>query len=117
LGELNLKHAKIASFGSTCRVGSEASEDPNIRALLEANTPVCTVVGKTWALHVKDVLKTTLGENLRIIEQSLSYLQAEGREVIYDAEHFFDGYKDNADYALSTLEAAVRGRGKHGRPL
>jgi 2-isopropylmalate synthase len=109
LGELNLKHAKIASFGSTCRVGSEASEDPNIRALLEANTPVCTVVGKTWALHVKDVLKTTLEENLRIIEQSLNYLQAQGREVIYDAEHFFDGYKDNADYALSTLEAAVRG--------
>ena len=103
------KTALIAAFGSTCRVNGGPEDDANIRALLEAKTPVCTVVGKTWSLHVTDVLRTTLDENLRIIEQSLAYLRAQGRRVIYDAEHFFDGYRADPAYALETLRAAVRG--------
>ncbi len=107
--ELNLEHARIAAFGSTCRVGSKPQDDANIQALLRAETPVVTVVGKSSVLHVKDVLRTTLHENLRIIQESLAYLKAHGREVIYDAEHFFDGYKENRDYALATLQAAAEG--------
>lgn len=107
--ELTLKHAKIAAFGSTCKAGSLPEEDNNILALLNANTSVCTVVGKTWELHVTDVLQTTLDENLRMIEESIKYLINQGREVIYDAEHFFDGYKDSSDYALKTLGAAIKG--------
>lgn len=108
-GELDLEHAKIAAFGSTCRVGSDPAEDANIQALLEAETPVCTVVGKTWTLHVTDVLRTTLDENLRLIDESLAYLKSQGKEVIYDAEHFFDGYKANPEYAVKTLQAAANG--------
>lgn len=108
-GELNLKHAKISAFGSTCRVGSAPEDDSNIEALLDANTPVCTVVGKTWTLHVTDVLQTTLEENLRIIRESVKYLKTHNREVIYDAEHFFDGYKADQEYAIKTLQAAVEG--------
>ena len=109
MDELDLKHAKIASFGSTCRAGSDPKDDPNIKALLDSNTPVCTVVGKTWTLHVTDVLQTTLEENLRIIQESVRYLVDQGREVIYDAEHFFDGYKADQLYSLKTLKAAVDG--------
>lgn len=101
--------ARIAAFGSTCRAKGGPEDDANIRALLDAQTPVCTVVGKTWTLHVTDVLRTTLDDNLRIIEQSLAYLRAQGRRVIYDAEHFFDGYKADQAYALETLKAAARG--------
>lgn len=101
--------ARIAAFGSTCRVGGQPDDDANIRALLSAETPVCTVVGKTWQLHVADVLRTTPAENLRLIEVSLAHLRQHGRRVIYDAEHFFDGYKDDPAYALETLRAAVRG--------
>ena len=108
-GELNLAHAKIAAFGSTCRVGTDPAEDDNIQAMLDSGAPVCTVVGKSWGLHVKDVLKTTPEENLRIIKESVSYLISQGREVVYDAEHFFDGYKSNPDYAMQTLGAAVEG--------
>jgi 2-isopropylmalate synthase len=106
---LTWQHALIAAFGSTCRVGGGPEDDANIKALLDAETPVCTVVGKTWTLHVTEVLRTTYEENLRIIEQSLAYLRAQGRRVIYDAEHFFDGYKADPAYALETLKAAVRG--------
>ncbi len=101
--------ARIAAFGSTCRVQGGPDDDANIQALLSAQTPVCTVVGKSWTLHVADVLRTTLDENLRLIEVSLAYLKAQGRRVIYDAEHFFDGYKADPGYALATLCAAVRG--------
>ncbi len=102
-------HALIAAFGSTCRAQGYPDEDANIIAMLEAGTPVCTVVGKSWTLHVTDVLRTTLDDNLRIIEQSLTHLLHQGRRVIYDAEHFFDGYKADPVYAVETLKAAVRG--------
>lgn len=101
--------ALIAAFGSTCRVKGGPEDDANIQALLDARTPVCTIFGKTWTLHVTDVLQTTLDDNLRIIEQSVAYLRAAGRRVIYDAEHFFDGYKADSLYALETLKAAIRG--------
>ena len=107
--DMPLKHAKIAAFGMTCRVGSDPEDDDNIRALLDAETPVVTVVGKTSMLHVRDVIRATPEENLRIIRESLAYLKAHGREVIYDAEHFFDGYKLDADFSLQTLKAALDG--------
>jgi 2-isopropylmalate synthase len=103
------KTARIAAFGSTCRAGSRPAEDANIIALLDAQTPVCTVVGKSWTLHVAEVLRTTPENNLRIIEESLAYLKSQGRQVVYDAEHFFDGFKADPAYALETLRAAVRG--------
>jgi len=106
---LNLKHAKLAAFGSTRRASLGASEDPQLRTLLDADTPVVTIFGKTWRLHVTDVLRTSLEENLLMIEDSVRFLKQNGREVIYDAEHFFDGYADDAQYALATLGAAVRG--------
>ncbi|HVO70518.1 MAG TPA: citramalate synthase [Aggregatilineaceae bacterium] len=107
--DLELQHARVAAFGMTCRVGSAPADDPNIVALLEAETPVVTVVGKTSMLHVREVLRTTAEENLRLIRESLAFLKAQGREVIYDAEHFFDGYKLDAAYALETLQAALDG--------
>ena len=107
--EMTWKNALIAAFGSTCRAKGSPEDDANIQALLDANTPVCTVFGKTWTLHVTEVLRTTLPDNLRIIEQSVAYLRSKGRRVIYDAEHFFDGYKDDPKYALETLQAAIRG--------
>jgi 2-isopropylmalate synthase len=107
--EIPWRHALIAAFGATCRVNGVPEDDSNIQALLDAHTPVCTVVGKSWTLHVTEVLRTTYAENLRIIEASLVYLKAQGRRVIYDAEHFFDGYKADAGYAMETLRAAVRG--------
>ena len=107
--EIPFRHAKLAAFGMTCRVGSQPEGDPNIKALLDSETPVVTVVGKTSMLHVEEVLRTTPEENLRIIRESLRYLKEQGKEVIYDAEHFFDGYKLNADYSLATLQAAVDG--------
>jgi 2-isopropylmalate synthase len=107
--DLEWHTALIAAFGATCRVQAGPEDDANIQALLSAGTPVCTVVGKTWTLHVTDVLRTTLDDNLRIIEASLAYLRGQGRRVIYDAEHFFDGYRADPAYALETLRAAVRG--------
>ena len=103
------KNARIAAFGSTCRVKGGPEDDANIRALIDAETPVCTIFGKTWTLHVFEVLQTTLEDNLRIIEQSVAYLKSRGKEVIYDAEHFFDGYKADREYAIMTLQAAIRG--------
>jgi len=103
------KNALIAAFGSTCRVKGGPEDDANIKALLDSHTPVCTIFGKTWTLHVKEVLLTTNEDNLRIIEQSVAYLKANGKRVIYDAEHFFDGYKADSSYTLETLKAAIRG--------
>jgi len=106
---LDLKQTRIAAFGSTCRVGSRPQDDQNIQAMLEAETETVTMVGKSWNLHVYDVLRTTLEENLRIIRESTGYIKSHSREVIYDAEHFFDGFKADASYALQTLQAAVEG--------
>ncbi len=106
---LDLKHAKITAFGSTCRKDTDPAEDANIQALVDAGTPVVTVVGKTSMLHVTDVLRTTPEENLRIIAESVAYLKSLGKEVIYDAEHFFDGTKLDLEYAFDTLKAAADG--------
>ncbi len=107
--DLPWKRSAIAAFGSVCRAGESPEDDANIRALLDAATPVCTVFGKSWTLHVTDVLRTTLDENLRIIEESIRFLASSGRRVVYDAEHFFDGCRADASYALETLRAAARG--------
>src|SRR3954470_8013216 len=107
--KLKLKHARLAAFGSTRRAGAKADEDAQLRTLIDSDMPVLTIVGKTWTLHVTEILRTTLEENLAMIEDSTRYLVAQGREVIYDAEHFFDGYKADSDYALKTLAAALRG--------
>ena len=107
--DIQWKNALIAAFGSTCRVKGGPEDDANIKALLDSQTPVCTIFGKTWTLHVREVLLTTLEDNLRIIEQSVAYLKANGKRVIYDAEHFFDGYKSDSSYALETLRAAISG--------
>lgn len=107
--KLKFTHAKLAAFGSTRRAGIKAEDDPQLKTLLEAETPVLTLVGKTWTLHVTEIIRTTLEENLAMIEDSIRYVTAQGREVIYDAEHFFDGYKADPEYALKTLRAAIKG--------
>lgn len=107
--EVEFSHAKLAAFGSTCRAGVAAEEDSQLQTLLDAQTPVITIFGKTWLLHVTEVLRTTPEENLRMIRDSVRHLKAKGREVIYDAEHFFDGYADDPNYALATLRAAQEG--------
>jgi len=108
LSALSLKHAKIAAFGSTHRIGVPVSEDIGIRALLDAKTPVITIFGKAWDMQVKEVLHATPDENLAIIKETISYLKSFGKEVFFDAEHFFDGYKNNRDYALLVLDTAKR---------
>lgn len=107
---ISWRNAKITAFGATCGARNTPETDPNIQALIESNAPYCTVFGKSSVLHVTDVLRTTPENNLRMIEASLTYLRSQGRGVIYDAEHFFDGYKLDQEYALSTLRAAVAGR-------
>ena len=107
--ELSLKHARIAAFGSTCKAGVEPGDDPQVQLLIQANTPVVTIFGKTWELHVTEVLRTSMEENLRMIRATVQYLKQHGKEVIYDAEHFFDGFKANPEYALATLQAAIMG--------
>ncbi|MDR7419899.1 MAG: citramalate synthase [Armatimonadota bacterium] len=102
-------HARVAAFGSTRRAGGRAEDDANLRLLLDAGTPVVTIFGKSWDLHVRAGLRTTLEENLAMIRDSVAYLRAGGREVIYDAEHFFDGLRTNPEYALATLRAAREG--------
>lgn len=104
--ELKLKHARLAAFGSTCHPRHSVDHDRNLQALVEAGTPVVTIFGKSWDLHVKVALGVSLKENLELIRNSVAFLKSHGREVIYDAEHFFDGYKADAAYALATLEAA-----------
>jgi 2-isopropylmalate synthase len=106
---LNLKTAKLAAFGSTRRASNPPQDDKTLNDLLATGTPTVTIFGKSWDLHVIDVLKVSLAENLELIEDSVAYLKQNGREVIYDAEHFFDGYLANPQYALETIKAAVRG--------
>jgi 2-isopropylmalate synthase len=106
---LGLKHAKLAAFGSTRRANTPVAEDAQVRLLLEAETPVVTIFGKSWELQVTEVLRTTVEENRAMIRDTVAYLASHGREVVYDAEHFFDGYKDSPEHALATLEAAAEG--------
>lgn len=101
------KNAKICSFGSTRKPGTKAKEDSNTLALLNAKSPAVVLVGKAWDKHVTDVIKTTLDENLSMIEDSIKLFVEEGREVIFDLEHFFDGYKDNPEYSLKILQLAT----------
>lgn len=103
---LSLSHAKLCAFGATCRVGLKPEEDANIQSLLSAETPAVCVFGKAWDLHVHDILKTTPKNNLKIITDTIMYLKANGKEVIFDAEHFFDGYSSNSEYALACAKAA-----------
>ena len=107
--DLTWKTALVTSFGSTCRVGGRPADDPNLAALLDASTSICTLVGKTSLFHVREVLRTAPEENLRIIRESTAYLAGQGRRVFYDAEHFFDGFKLDSAYALETLRAAAGG--------
>ncbi|MCK4437215.1 citramalate synthase [bacterium] len=104
--KIRLKQAKMCAFGATRRADKTAGRDVNLKAMLKAETPTATIFGKGWTLHVEKVLKTNLKRNLEMIEDSISYVKSKGREVIYDAEHFFDGYRDNAQYALETLKVA-----------
>ncbi len=105
--DVDLAHARLAAFGSTRRKGVAVEDDLNLAALLAARTPVVTVFGKSWTLHVREALGASLDENLAMIGSSVNYLLARGRDVVYDAEHYFDGYADDPAYALATLEAAV----------
>src|SRR4030095_8482125 len=105
---LELTHAHLAAFGSTRHPRSRAEDDANLKALLEAETPVVTIFGKTWDLHVTKALGTTLENNLDLIGSSVAHLKSKGREVIYDAEHFLDGFTANPNYAIDTLLAARR---------
>jgi 2-isopropylmalate synthase len=107
--EMSLRHARLAAFGSTCHPETRPEEDANCRALVEAETPAVTVVGKASTLHVDEVLCTTREENLRMVRETLAYCKARGREVIFDAEHFYDGYRLDSAYALQVLRAACQG--------
>jgi 2-isopropylmalate synthase len=108
-GQTAFENARIAAFGSTRRPGIHVEEDHNLEALLESGAPVVTIVGKSWDLHIEKVMKITRDENLDMIRESICFLSDHGKEVIFDAEHFFDGYKTNPDFALSTVMAAVDG--------
>ncbi len=106
---INLENAKICAFGMTRRKGIAAADDPGMRALVASGAPVITIVGKTWDLHVDEVIRVSRDENLAMIVDSLTFCREQGAEVFYDAEHFFDGYRANPEYALETLRAAVGG--------
>jgi 2-isopropylmalate synthase len=106
---MSFEHAKVVAFGSTRRKNTSPEQDQNLQALLDAETTVVALVGKSWDLHVYDVLETSREENLAMIEDSVAYMKKQGKEVIYDAEHFFDGFKAHPDYAIATLNAAVNG--------
>src|SRR3954452_14718024 len=102
-----LEHAEIAAFGMTRRRDVRADDDPALRMLAECFAPVCTLVGKTWALHLEKVVRVSREENLAMIADSVGFLVAQGKRVIYDAEHFFDAYRDDREYALDCLRAAA----------
>ena len=103
-----LAHAKVVAFGSTRRARTRVKDDGYVRSLIEAGTAVVTLVGKTWDLHVRDVLRTTEKENLAMISDTVAWLKDHGRQVFFDAEHFFDGYKENPDFAMAAVTAAVK---------
>ncbi len=105
--DVTLKHAKLAAFSMTRRAGGRAEDDANMQALIDAGAPVATIVGKSWDFHVTGALGTTLEENLAMIGDTVAYLRPKMDEVLFDAEHFFDGFRANRDYALATLKAAA----------
>ena len=105
---LKLKHAKLAAFGSTRHAKNRVEDDENVRLLIESETPVVTIFGKSWDLHTERALRVSEEDNLGMIGDTVRYLKEQGREVVYDAEHFFDGYNGNRDFALRTLDAAQK---------
>jgi len=107
VGKLKLENSKLIAFGSTRRVGISVEEDANVISLLKAGTDAVVIFGKSWAFQVTDILKTTLDENLRMIADTVRYFKSMGKEVVYDAEHFFDGYAEDPEFAMNTLRAAV----------
>jgi len=109
IARVNLSHAKIAAFGSTRHIRNDADKDKNLQALIQAETPALTIFGKSWDIHVSDALNISLEDNLLIIEDTLAFLRSYVDDLIYDAEHFFDGFKNNEAYALATLKSAVKG--------
>jgi len=110
--QLNLKHAVVTAFGSTRRADNKAADDDNLRSLLETNAQTITIFGKSWDYHATDVLRISKEKNLEIIEDSVRFLLEKGREVIFDAEHFFDGFKSDPKYAMKTVELAIKGGAK-----
>ncbi len=104
---VKFQNARLTAFGSTRRADLRVEECPNIQALIAAETPVVTVFGKTWDLHVTEILQISPEQNLAMIGETVAYLKEKGKEVIYDAEHFFDGYRRNPDYARRTVAAAL----------
>ncbi|MFN3947471.1 MAG: citramalate synthase, partial [Aquificaceae bacterium] len=102
-------HTKIVAFGSTRRPGKRAEEDPQLENLIKSGAQTITIFGKSWDFHVLEALKTTLEENLSMVYESISFLKKHVQEVIFDAEHFFDGYKNNPQYALEVLRSAIEG--------
>lgn len=105
-------HARVVAFGSTRHAKNKPSDDPNLKALVDAQTPVLIIFGKTWDFHVTDALRVSLEDNVEMIRSSVKYLSGHTGEMLYDAEHFFDGYKHNPDYAFKTLDAALDGGAK-----
>ncbi len=107
--EVKLENSKLVAFGSTRRRDIKVEEDKNVQSLLSANTEVVAIFGKSWDFHVTDIIKTTLEENLNMIKETMAFFKNHGKEVVFDAEHFFDGYKANPEYAMQALKAAVDG--------
>lgn len=109
VGKLELTTSKMTAFGSTRRHSIAVEDDRNVQSMLTANTPAVAIFGKSWDFHVTDVLQTTLDENLAMIRDTIAFFKEHGKEVVFDAEHFFDGYKENPEYAMASLQAAVDG--------
>src|SRR5688500_7121350 len=107
LARERFEHADVAAFGMTRRRGVDAADDPALRLLVDSFAPVSTIVGKTWALHLEKVTKVDPEENLAMIADSVAFLRGEGKRVVYDAEHFFDAFRDDPAYALRCVRAAV----------
>ncbi len=105
--DINYSYARLAAFGRTRKPNQAAEEDPNLLAIKQSGAKVATIFGKSWGFHITDALNTTLEENLNMIADSVAFLVGQGLEVVYDAEHFFDGFKDDPQYALATLKAAA----------
>ncbi|MDX1778068.1 MAG: citramalate synthase, partial [Thermodesulfobacteriota bacterium] len=104
-----LKHAQIVAFGSTAKAGIAPEKDSNLKSLIKAKTSVVTIFGKSWDVHVKAALRIKLAENVKLISDTIKYLKPRFAQVFYDAEHFFDGFKANREYALATVDRAVKG--------